>query len=242
MRREIHIYKTRGELEKSAALRIAETLNTAVHTRGSCCIALSGGETPRRIYRHLGMKPLREKVCWGKVHIFFGDERMVPPDDLQSNYGMVYRELISRVPVDPQNVHRIFGEMRPGDALKEYENEINKILINKAGRFDIIMLGLGEDGHTASLFPNAKVSAEDTMLARSVFIPHLDNWRITLTLKVINSAREIFFIVSGKQKASIVPKILNIDHPTNELPASMVRPRSGNLHWLLDADAAAELQ
>lgn len=235
----IEVYRSTKNLEQNAAKRIILIINKAIKERGDCFIALSGGETPRPVYHLLGKPPMKNQVDWSRVHLFFVDERIVPPTDTQSNYGMVNRELISHIDIPRKNVYRIEVEKKPELAAAEYERELQEI-VSQVVRFDLVLLGIGEDGHTASIFPETTVVEEERAFAFAVFVPHLSSWRVTLTFRSINTAREVLFLVSGKKKALIVQRVLNSPKPRKELPATMVHPVNGNLLWMIDRDAAGE--
>ena len=237
----VTVYRDTADLEQNAAVEIANVMKAAIDDRGVCFVALSGGETPRQIYRRLGRDPLKDRVNWNHVHLFFSDERSVPPNDSQSNYGMVERSLLSWIDIPRQNVHRIKGEIEPSLAAQEYEEALKSTIGDKQGRFDLMLLGLGEDGHVASMFPGTEVIDEQVALVRPVRNPNQNIQRVTLTFPVINSSREIIFLVSGRRKSSIVQRVLGTSKPTKELPATMVRPVVGNLHWLIDHDAASQI-
>ena len=239
-RRRVDIFGGPGELESAAEREVLFILRTAIRERGVCTIALSGGDTPRGLYRRLAAAGPGESPDWSRVHLCFGDERMVHPDDPESNYGMVRDELISRVPVPAGNIHRIRGERPPETAAVEYGAELARTLPVSGGAFDIVLLGLGSDGHTASLFPGTPVLGEREKTASAVFVPLLGVWRVTVTLPVINGAREVMFLVSGAGKRAIVRKVLNCPGPVPEIPATLIEP-SGSARWMLDADAAALL-
>lgn len=238
---QVSVHQSTEELELSAAEEIAAIIREAISKRGVAFIALSGGETPRNVYGRLGREPLSSQVDWSRVHLFFSDERAVPPTDPQSNFGMVNRELISQIDIPRQNVHRIVGELAPERAAEEYERDINQVMTARDARFDLVLLGLGEDGHTASLFPGSAVLNEHASLVRSAFIPHLYSRRLTLTLRCINNAREIMFLVTGSRKSVMVQRVLRAPAPTKELPATLVRPVDGKLLWMLNGEAAAEI-
>jgi 6-phosphogluconolactonase len=239
---QIFVYRTTDELELNAAEEIAGVIAVSIRDRGFCFVALAGGETPRKVYRRLGASPLKDRVDWSRVHLFFSDERIVPPTYPESNFGMVDRELISHVDLPEQNVHRIKGEIAPEKAAEEYERTLSATLGPKDVRFDLVLLGLGEDGHAASLFPESEGVGETGSLVASVYVSRLLSWRVTLTLRCINSAREVLFLVSGRHKAGIVQRVLEASGPTRDLPATMVRPTNGKLIWNLDEDAAALLK
>jgi len=235
------VYRDTTALEQNAADEIAAVMGRAVNDRGVCFVALSGGETPRQIYRRLGMDPHKDNIDWSRVHLFFSDERSVPPNDPQSNYGMVERALLSGINIPRENVHRIKGEIEPSLAAREYEHEIQNVRGAQSVRFDLILLGLGEDGHVASLFPHTDAVNEQISLVCPVMNPDQNIQRVTLTFPIINNAREILFLVSGKRKASIVQRVLGMVKPTSDMPATMVRPADGILHWMMDQDAASQI-
>jgi 6-phosphogluconolactonase len=236
----VEISLSAAELEQNAAERIVSTINKSIGERGVCFVALSGGETPRPVYRLLGTDPMKDRVDWKCVQLFFTDERAVPPDDPQSNYGMIYRELISKIDIPSGNVHRIKGELKPELAASEYEEELWEIFSSRNVRFDLVLLGLGEDGHTASIFPGSNIVKEENKFVAALFVPRLSSWRVTLTFQSLNNAREILFLVSGRQKGAIVQRILGAPDPVQDLPATMVRPAEGKLLWMLDKDAAGD--
>lgn len=237
----VTVYRDTVDLEKHAAEEIVEVMTAAIKDRGVCLAALSGGETPRQIYRRLSREPLKDRVNWNLVHLFFSDERSVPPNDPKSNYGMVERSLLSWIDIPRHNVHRIKGEMDPSLAAQEYENDLESTFSDTSGRFDLLLLGIGEDGHVASMFPGTEVIEEQSALVRPVKNPNQNAQRVTLTFPVINNAREILFLVSGKRKSFIVQRALGTSKPTKDLPATMVQPVDGTLRWLLDRDAASQI-
>ena len=237
----VTIAHDREQLARCAAGKIRERIALAIAVRGICTVALSGGETPRRVYQILAGEEQRCAIPWDHVHLFFGDERMVPPDDPDSNYGMVHRELVSRIPILPGNVHRIRGEAAPADAAREYGVDLNEHFEGRPPRFDIVLLGVGQDGHTASLFPGTSALAEVTALAVSCFVPQVRSWRVTLTIPVFDNARDIVFLAAGEAKSSVIAKIMATGGPHRDLPASLIRPTQGRVEWLLDSDAASLL-
>lgn len=235
----IEVCRGVSAMESAAVREILGAVRKAVGDHGVCTLGLSGGETPRGLYRKLSALGEGEAPDWSRIHLCFCDERMVPPDDPESNYGMVRDELISRVPLPAGNVHRIRGERPPVIAAGEYAADIGKTLSRTGGRFDILLLGLGADGHTASLFPGTDLLGERTNLAGAVFVPRLNSWRVTLTLPVINGAREVVFFVAGKEKADIVRRVLESPGPEPGIPATLVDPEDSSPLWILDAEAGA---
>ena len=237
----ISISPTVDEFEIAAARAALTAVTAAINERGGCLIALSGGRTPCGLYRRLGDLLVTQSVDLSRLYLIFVDERMVPPDDPESNYGMVRREFISRFPIPPLHVYRIRGEAKADAAARDYEQELQTVFPLFAGRCDLILLGVGEDGHTASLFPETEVLREMQRKVQAVFVPRLGSWRVTLTLPVINGARTVFFLASGKQKAAIVGKILASTQSNEDLPATLVRPDPGTLTWMLDVEAASQI-
>jgi 6-phosphogluconolactonase len=236
----INVFRDQDTLALGTARRLCDGMNQAISARGRCSLALAGGETPRRAYRLLAGEGAGS-VDWEKSHIFFIDERAVPPNDPQSNFGMARRELLSLVPVPESNVHRIRGEMSPEPAADEYQKDLEAFFRHPVPRFDLVLLGLGEEGHIASLFPGAAALDEGGRSVVSVFVPKLKSWRITLTLPAINNSREVLFLVAGAHKASIVKDVLGGTEPTRRIPATLVAPADGTLEWMLDAEAASRI-
>jgi 6-phosphogluconolactonase len=236
---QIHIQKTREDLARFTAERMVACLALAIEQRGSSSLVLSGGETPRHTYELLVDKSISDGLDWNRVYIFFGDERTVPPDHPDSNYGMARHALIARVPLPPENVHRIKGELAPEQAALDYQATLQKIYGKEIPRFDCNLLGIGDDGHTASLFPGTNALNEKKKWVTHLFVPRLKTWRISLTFLLINNAREIIFLAAGSKKASVIRNVLESAGPSVDLPATMVRPRDGILHWMLDTEAAS---
>jgi 6-phosphogluconolactonase len=225
---------TGAQLFKSAAA-------VAISSRGRFSVALSGGSTPHRLYRMLG-SAYRKRITWEQVHIFWSDERCVPADHEQSNFRQACEELISRIDIPDNNIHRIRGELTPEEAAKEYENALKKHFeTDGMPRFDLVLLGIGEDGHTASLFPGAETLSETERLAVPARSSQAGNWRVTLSLPVLNSAALVVFLVTGKTKAGIINEILSKGNK-DPYPAAAVSPHHGRIIWLLDEDAASGIR
>ena len=241
------IFPDAEALVEGASSYIAEQLTQAVAERGRATIALSGGNTPKRIYGRLAASPDRDRVDWPRVHVYFGDERCVPPDHPDSNYRMARLTLLDHVPLPPGNVHRIRGEEEPARAAELYSAELESAFgaSSAAGprsaSFDLVLLGLGEDGHTASLFPGLPAVTERSHWVVAHYVEAVKMWRITLTPVVLNAARNVAFIVSGAAKAAVLSKVLEGPFQPELLPSQIIRPTHGNLCWLLDAAAASRL-
>jgi 6-phosphogluconolactonase len=232
-------------LVRRAAEEVASRAEAAAAARGRFTVALSGGSTPRGLYALLADAgaPFRARVPWGATHVFFGDERCVPPDHPDSNYGMARAALLARVPLDPAKVHRMRGELAdPGLAALEYEAELDEAFALHEGerpRLDVVLLGMGPDGHTASLFPDTAALEERAHLVTANWVPRLAAHRITMTFPALNAARAVLFLVAGADKAERVADVLERGAA---LPAARVRPERGELVWLLDAAAAGALR
>jgi 6-phosphogluconolactonase len=230
-------------------------------------VALAGGSTPRRLYETLAAAPFREQVPWERVHVFWGDERAVPPEHPGSNYRMARETLLAHVPLPPHNVHRVRGELEPGDAARAYADELRAFFGARWPAFDLVLLGMGDDGHTASLFPGSAMLTtggsamlttggsamlttggsealrETTQPVLGVTAHYQDRpaRRVTLTPPAINAARNVFFLVSGAGKAQTLRAVLEGPYQPDLLPAQIVRPVDGHVLWLVDAAAAADL-
>lgn len=238
----VHIFGDAEELARAAARRFSSIAAAAQTHGGSFGVALAGGSTPKRVYELLAGGESFAGIDWPRCHIFFGDERCVPPDDARSNYRMANAALLSRVPVSAENVHRVRGE---GDAVagaRAYEDELREFF-GPAGSpdFDLVLLGMGEDGHTASLFPHSAALEERTAWVAANWVEGLKEFRITLTAPAINSAREILFMVSGSAKAEALSEVINGERDPRRLPAQLIHPPTGRLHWFVDEAAAAKL-
>ena len=239
---EILVVSDPQELARTAAQRFTEVAQEAVESRGRFSVALSGGSTPSALYRLLARSPYHQEIPWGGVHLFWGDERCVPPSDPGSNFRLADETLISHVPIPAENIHRVHGELEPGDAARVYEMTLHDYFCGPMPRLDLVLLGLGRDGHTASLFPGSVALEETDRLAAAVEASYQGRpaHRVTLTLRAINTARHVFFLVKGRDKAEIARKVLQ--GPDTGLPAQRARPTAGKLTWLLDAAAASHLE
>lgn len=235
---EIVVLPDAAAVAREAARRFVDSALAAVESQGRFSVALSGGSTPGALYRLLAEPPYREQIPWEAVHLFWGDERCVPPSDPGSNYRLAHETLLAHVPIPPQNVHRVRGELEPEAAARAYERELQDFFCGPKTRFDLILLGLGSDGHTASLFPASQALDETERPALAVEAVYEDRpaLRVTLTLPVLNSARQVWFLVTGGGKAGIVQAVLK--GPPGRFPAQRIRPTAGQLAWLLDGDAA----
>jgi 6-phosphogluconolactonase len=232
-------------LAEEAAGRFVAAAGAAIAARGRFTVALSGGSTPKALFGLLAGSPWVEQVEWANLHVYWGDERPVPPTDSQSNYKMAKDTLLDRVPIPAGQIHRIVAENPdPNAAANAYATTLRQTFGLAEGefpRFDLIHLGLGTEGHTASLFPGSPALGETTRLAAAPWVEKLDTYRITLTPPVLNAAREVQFLAAGAEKAAIVKAIIQTPKNPDELPAQIVVPTDGALVWLLDEAAAGQL-
>jgi len=236
---------TRGALAREAAERIIRLGQAAVARTGRVTIALAGGSTPRRLYALLASEPYRALMPWSRTLLFWGDERGVPPGRAQSNYRMVRETLLRHLPAQPAGVYRMAAEdPDPERAAAAYERQLRAAFRLGPGavpRFDLIVLGLGADGHVASLFPGSPALSERARLVVPVYRERPGTHRLTLTLPVINAASAVLFLVSGRDKAAMLASVLRAPEPAAPVPARAVCPRDGTLTWLVDRAAASRL-
>ncbi|UCD79728.1 MAG: 6-phosphogluconolactonase [Desulfobacterales bacterium] len=243
---QIKVVKDLDEISRMAAAEIVQSADRVGTSAGPFTIALSGGSTPGELYKLLAGEPtVRDRLPWDKTHFFWGDDRVVPPDHPQSNYRMARDTLFAFAPVPAQNIHRICTE-KPDAALaaEKYEQELYSFFKLKAGqlpRFDCILLGMGSDGHTASLFPGTDALHEEKRLVAANWVEKLQTHRITMTVPVLNKAALIIFLVSGREKAEVLKEVLEGEFRGELLPAQLIRPDNGRLLWLVDQAAASSL-
>jgi 6-phosphogluconolactonase len=243
MTADVRVFADMPALCRAAADELVRIAGEAAQASGSFSVALSGGSTPRGLYALLaGDEALRGAVPWSKTHIFWGDERHVPPENSESNFRMVTEKLLSKVSIPPGNVHRILGEEPDaGRAAAAYEEELRRHFRLGPGelpRFDLVLLGLGPEAHTASLFPGTPALDETTRLAVPTWVGKLDSERITLTAPVFNAAANVLFLVAGDDKALALKAVLEGPFEPHQLPAQLIRLSSGRLAFLVDAAAA----
>ncbi len=241
----VHVYANPAEVARGAARLFIDYAWQAIAKDGRFMVALSGGTTPRAMFANLASDEFRGQVDWAKVHVFWSDERAVPPDNSESNYGMARRELLIRVPIPEANVHRMEAEKANiGRAAHEYEELLRKYLdLDDRGfpRFHLIYLGLGTEGHTASLFPGGRVDRQTSRWVSTPMVTKLNARRMTLTLPVLDAAMRVAFLVVGEEKADILHKVLQ-EKCEPPLPAQLVQPRDRGLKlFLVDKEAAAKL-
>ena len=252
MEGKIKRFADAAELAQGAADQFISLGAEAIEHHGYFTVVLSGGSTPKRLFQLLADGPYRAQIEWGKVFVFWGDERSVGPDDPESNYGMANEFLLSKVPIPASNIFRIQGEIDPTEAAMGYEEAIlaffahNQTQSPGNPRFDLVHLGMGDDGHTLSLFPDTEATraAAENKVDKYVvanYIAKFETWRITMTTKLVNNAANISFLAGGANKASVLSEVINGPMDLVRLPSQLVRPTSGQLTWMVDAAAASEL-
>jgi 6-phosphogluconolactonase len=240
------VWPTSAEVAAAAAGIFAAAAAEAAGSRGVGRIAISGGSTPKAMFALLAdrSQPYFARVPWDKLHLFWVDERCVPPTDADSNYRMTNDAMLSKVALPPAQVHRMEGELDPQIAASNYEAAIRaEFGPDRSGLpiFDLVLLGMGDDGHTASLFPHTQALHELSRIVIANHVPQKDTWRITLTSPVINLAREVAFLIEGSAKADVLHDVLLGPYDPEATPSQLIRPASGKLAFLLDSAAAAKL-
>jgi len=234
------------EVALAAAKLFADSISEAVASRGLARVAISGGSTPKRVFELLAdpSQPFVSTIPWSKLQLFWVDERCVPPAHAESNYRMTRAAMLDKVPLPAANVHRMEGELDPEEASSRYESEIRntfKLEGAETPTFDLILLGLGPDGHTASLFPHTDGLHEMSRICIANHVPQKDTWRLTLTWPVITQGRAVAFLIEGTEKAEILRTVFTGKYDPETYPAQLIRPANGKLTLLLDAAAAADL-
>jgi len=238
----VQVFDDAESVARAAAETFVRLSLEAVEGRGAFSVALSGGTTPRRVYELLASDEYRARVRWPKAHVFFGDERAVPPDHSDSNYRTAREALLSRVDIPAENVHRIEGLGDAAANASDYESVMRSFFGDATWpRFDLVLLGMGDDGHTASLFPETSALGEARAWVAANWVEKLGAWRITLTAPAVNAARRAVFLVTGASKAERLREVLNGARDPSRLPSQMIRPRDGLLEWYVDRAAAAKL-
>ncbi len=236
---DVFVFDTPEQLAIAAAERFVQYEYAFHGEPDRFSVALAGGNTPRRVYELLATERYKHRVEWPQVDLFFGDERCVPPDHPCSNYAMAYETLISKVPIPAKNVHRIIGEGEPGESARLYENHLRTFFAGVSWpRFDLVLLGMGEDGHTASLFPGSDALDEKSKWAVATKPEGSRQGRITLTTPVFNQAAHVMFLVTGAGKAERLAQVFHPQPGSDALPAQAIKPLNGTLEWLVDNAAA----
>lgn len=247
MKAEIEIVADAQQLAQTAADLFVEVARDAISLNGLFSVALAGGSTPKSLYALLASEeqPYRSQLPWNRMHFFWGDERHVSPEHSESNYRMAYEAMLAKVPVPFENVHRIKSENQDASqAANDYERTLREFFSEAEEdlpRFDSALLGMGSDGHVASIFPGSEVINEKQRLVAAPFVKQLNSYRITLTLPVLNNSACVLFMVSGANKAEALQDVLQNGSRPEQLPAQLIKPTNGRLLWLVDEAAACLL-
>jgi 6-phosphogluconolactonase len=250
---QLHVYKDAEELSAEVAEWIAGCIADTLKKRDRFTIALSGGGTPQRLHKILAASPYKEQIDWGKLHIFWGDERDVPFEDTRNNAKMAYDTLLNFVPVPPSQIHVMRTDIPAEESAAAYEKILHQYfdpvpgasgsaLTNSPLTFDLVLLGMGDDGHTLSLFPGTEVVHEEKAWAKAFFLKAQDMYRITLTKTVVNRAARVAFLTTGSGKAQALREVLKGTYNPDLYPSQEIKPLTGELHWFVDKAAAAQLE
>lgn len=238
---ELHIEKDTKALSASLAEWINNYIQQVLAKQDRFTFVLSGGSTPKALYALLAESPYKESIPWEKLHFFWGDERAVPFEDSRNNAKMCYDELLDKVPVKAENIHIMRTDITPEESALEYEKVIKTYFEGSETTFDFVLLGMGDDGHTLSLFPGTEVIHEQHVQATSFFLQAQDMYRITLTAPVVNNAACVAFLAAGAGKAEVLKQVLKGEKNVDLYPSQIIQPEKGQLHWFVDEAAAALL-
>jgi len=239
---QIHIYKNSGELINELAEWITHFIIRKLQIQDRFTIALSGGESPKALYKLLAADAYHNKIDWSKMHIFWGDERVVPFADERNNAKMAYETLLNNVAVPAENIHIMQTDVQPDIAAQEYEKILYSYFDNSDKSFDLVLLGMGKDAHTLSLFPGSAILEEDRNWVNTVFVEDQNMYRITLMPSIVNKASAIIFLVTGAEKAKALHDVLEKSFEPKKYPAQLIKPSNGELYWFVDETAAEQLQ
>jgi len=243
----LHIYKTPEELSAAAAKWIADQIINTLKKQNRFTIALSGGSTPKQLHKILAATPYKEQIEWNKLHIFWGDERDVPFDDERNNAKMAFDTLLNQVPVPKSQIHIMRTDIPPEQSADEYEKILRQYFGNnnndsQRNSFDLVLLGMGDDGHTLSLFPGTTIVHEEKAWVKSFFLQSQNMYRISLTKSVVNKSTLIAFLSTGQNKANALKQVLEGTYNPDLYPAQVIQPSNGELHWFVDEAAAGLLK
>lgn len=242
---ELHIFKDNDELSVAFAEWLVEYIAEVLRKQDRFTIALSGGSTPQKLNKLLATSPYRGKIEWSKLHIFWGDERFVPFEDDRNNAKMAFDTLLDHVPVPKEQIHLMRTDIQPEIAAEEYEKILRRyfpVSVTPATTFDLVLLGMGDDGHTLSLFPGTHAMHAEDKLVISLFLKQQGMYRITLTPPIVNKSACVAFLVSGSGKAVALKEVIEGDYRPELYPSQVIKPLNDQLHWFLDQAAAANLE
>jgi 6-phosphogluconolactonase len=238
---ELHVYKDGEALSNAAAKFVADHIKATLKNSARYTIALSGGSTPKRLHQLLAQEPYKGQIDWSKLHVFWGDERAVPFEDSRNNAKMAYETLLDLVPVPADQIHVMRTDIDPAQSAAEYETILHRYFDNAATSFDLVLLGMGDDGHTLSLFPGEPVIHEEKLWATAFWLQAQDMYRITLTKTIVNRSACVVFLTTGAAKAHALQEVLKGASNPDLYPSQVIKP-VGELHWFVDEAAAAGLK
>jgi 6-phosphogluconolactonase len=234
---QLHIYKNADEVCNALAAWITALINKTLEVKENFTLALSGGETPKKLYQILASDLYKEKINWNRVHIFWGDERLVPFSDERSNAKMAFDNLLDHVNIPSSQIHKIWTDVTPEESAEQYEKLLHQYFDDKQTTFDLVLLGMGDDGHTLSLFPNAEILQDQQAWVKADTIGQKGMKRITLMPSIVNRSSAIVFLITGENKAKVLQEVIE-NTATKEYPSQLIQPANGELHWFLDEEAA----
>lgn len=238
---QIHIYKDADELSNVVCDWITENITTVLKKKDRFTIALSGGSTPKKLHTILAASPHKEKIAWDKLHVFWGDERAVPFEDERNNAKMAFDTLLNSVPVPENQIHVMRTDISPEESAREYEKILHNYFDDTQTSFDLVLLGMGDDGHTLSLFPGTEIIHEKTAWVKAFMLTSQNMYRISLTAPIVNKAASIAFLATGNNKAEALKEILEGAYRPDVYPSQVIKPETGELLWFIDGAAAEKL-
>jgi 6-phosphogluconolactonase len=237
----LHIEKNPTALHEKMVAWIYEYITIALKEQNRFTWVLSGGETPKQLYRLLAASPWKEKIPWEKIHFFFGDERYVPFTSEENNGKMAFESLLKDVPVPPEQIHYIDTKLTPDESAEAYKNILDDYFPEAGKSFDLVLLGMGDDGHTLSVFPHSELINDQSGPVNAFYVPGKKMFRITLLPHIVNQATQVAFLVEGEKKAATLAAVLYGPYQPEKYPAQLIKPSHGELHWFIDEAAAARL-
>ena len=237
-----HISQNIDSLSQDIAEWLIGNIQKTIRERDHYTLALSGGSTPKELYTLLARAPYRDQIDWKKMHIFFGDERYVPFDDERNNGKMAYKTLLCHVPIPEKQIHYFNTSFSPEQSAGEYSKMLHRYFDNQPHTFDLVLLGMGDDGHTLSLFPGTAVIHEDKKWVKAYFVEKLNMYRITLTVPVVVRSSAVAFLAVGEKKAATLKEVIEGSYSPDKYPSQIIKPMNGNLHWFIDKAAASRLK